>query len=243
MDHAIAGETRAVWFLQFFYISFTCDVFWVLFYDEIAMQLPRFYPILDVATVTGRGWDVVEVADQILGAGAEILQFRHKGHFSRRVFEDLHRVAELCRAAKAVFVVNDRVDIARVVGAWVHLGQEDLLPSEARAIAGANAVIGYSTHNESQLRAAIGEPADYLALGPIFGTASKENPDPVVGVEELRRLRAISDRPVVAIGGITRSNARRAIEAGADSVAVIGDLYPENGDVGERVGEWVRVLL
>jgi thiamine-phosphate pyrophosphorylase len=190
----------------------------LLFYDEISMRLPRFYPILDVTSVTARAWDVVEVGDQLLDAGAEILQ------------------------AKAVLVVNDRADIARLVGAALHLGQEDLTPSEARAIAGANAVIGYSTHNESQLRLALTEPADYLALGPIFGTASKENPDPAVGVEELRRLRRVSDRPVVAIGGITRANARQVIEAGADSVAVIGDLFPSDGDVRARVREWVRGL-
>jgi thiamine-phosphate pyrophosphorylase len=214
----------------------------LLFYDEISMRLPRFYPILDVTSVTARAWDVVEVGDQLLDAGAEILQFRHKGHYSRRIFEELNRVAELCREAKAVLVVNDRADIARLVGAALHLGQEDLTPSEARAIAGANAVIGYSTHNESQLRLALTEPADYLALGPIFGTASKENPDPAVGVEELRRLRRVSDRPVVAIGGITRANARQVIEAGADSVAVIGDLFPSDGDVRARVREWVRGL-
>jgi thiamine-phosphate pyrophosphorylase len=206
------------------------------------MKLPRFYPILDVATVTGHGWNVVEVAEQILDAGAGILQFRHKGHFSRGAFNDLTRVSELCRQAKARLVVNDRADIARLVDAALHLGQDDLLPSEARPIAGVNAMIGYSTHNESQLRAAAAEPADYLALGPIFGTTSKQNPDPEVGLETLRRLRPMADRPLVAIGGITRTNAVAVIQAGADSVAVIGDVIPADGKVRERVKEWLDLL-
>jgi thiamine-phosphate pyrophosphorylase len=138
--------------------------------------------------------------------------------------------------------VNDRADIARLLGAALHLGQDDLLPSEARRIRGADTPIGYSTHNERQLLAAISQPADYLALGPIFGTASKQNPDPEVGVEELRRLRPLTDRPLVAIGGIARSNALQVIRAGADSVAVIGDLFPESGTIRSRAREWLDLL-
>ena len=114
--------------------------------------------------------------------------------------------------------------------AALHLGQDDLLPSVARRVVGPDAIVGFSTHNEAQLRAASVEPVDYLALGPIFGTVTKENPDPTVGVDELRRLRPLSNRPLVAIGGITRANARQVLEAGADSVAVIGDLFPEDGN-------------
>src|SRR5271169_4155217 len=119
------------------------------------MLLPRFYPILDVLTVSRRGLDVVPVAEQILDAGAGILQFRHKGHFSRTQFDDLTRISGLCRQANALLVANDRADIARLFGAALHLGQDDLLPSEARRIAGADTFIGYSTHNERQLHAAI----------------------------------------------------------------------------------------
>jgi len=206
------------------------------------MRLPRFYPIIDVLTVSRRGLDVVSVSQQILDAGAEILQFRHKGHFSRAVGDDLTRISVLCRQANAMFVVNDRADVARLFGAALHLGQDDLLPSEARPIMGLDAPIGFSSHNERQLRAAISQPADYLALGPIFGTASKENPDPTVGVEELRRLRPLSDRPLVAIGGITRANAISVIRAGADSVAIIGDLFPESGTICSRAKEWLGLL-
>jgi thiamine-phosphate pyrophosphorylase len=206
------------------------------------VRIPAFYPILDTETAARRGADVVVAAEAILAAGAEILQFRHKGFFSREVFAVLERVAGLCRQAGALLVVNDRPDIARLAGAALHLGQEDMTPADARRVVGADTPIGFSTHNERQLRDAAAAPADYLALGPIFGTASKQNPDPVVGLDELRRLRPLSARPVVAIGGITRASARGVLEAGADAVAVIADLFPEDGDVGGRAGEWIRLL-
>ncbi|MCU1338178.1 MAG: thiamine-phosphate pyrophosphorylase, partial [Bryobacterales bacterium] len=108
-------------------------------------------------------------------------------------------------------------------------------------VIGPDAMVGFSTHNEAQLRAACAEPADYLALGPIFGTATKENPDATVGLDELRRLRPFTDRPLVAIGGITRLNARQVLEAGADSVSVIGDLFPEDGTIRARAEEWIQL--
>ncbi|HYK59016.1 MAG TPA: thiamine phosphate synthase [Bryobacteraceae bacterium] len=200
--------------------------------------LPRFYPILDTEVAARFEVEPVTAAAEILDAGAKILQFRHKGFFSREAVEDIERIAVLCRDAGALFVVNDRVDVARVAGAAVHLGQEDLTPTLARRVAGDEMAIGYSTHNEAQLRAAAGEPADYVALGPIFETVSKRNPDPVVGLERLRLWRSLTPRPLVAIGGITRANASRVLEAGADSVAVIGDLFP---GVGARVREWIAV--
>src|SRR5690348_7346334 len=186
------------------------------------MLLPRFYPILDTDVALRRGIDPVQAAEQILEGGARILQFRHKGFLSREAFTCLEKIAELARSKGVPLVVNDRADLAQVFGAGLHLGQDDLLPSVARRVVGPDTMVGYSTHNESQLRAACGEPADYLALGPVFGTVTKENPDPTVGLDELRRLRPLSNRPLVAIGGITRANARQVIDAGADSVAVIG---------------------
>jgi thiamine-phosphate pyrophosphorylase len=108
-------------------------------------------------------------------------------------------------------------------------------------VVGKDAMVGYSTHNEAQLRAACDEPADYLALGPIFGTVTKENPDPTVGVDELSRLRPLSNRPLVAIGGITRSNAHQVLDAAADSLAVIGDLFPDDGNIKARTEEWLRI--
>ncbi|MBZ5676759.1 MAG: thiamine phosphate synthase [Acidobacteriia bacterium] len=206
------------------------------------MILPRFYPILDTEVSVRHGMEPVGAARQILEGGAKILQFRHKGFLSREAFGWLEQIAELVRGAGATLVVNDRADLAKLFGAALHLGQDDLLPSVARRVVGTDAVVGYSTHNEAQLRAACDEPADYLALGPIFGTMTKENPDPTVGVNELRRLRPLSNRPLVAIGGITRANAIQVLEAGADSVAVIGDLFPEDGNIRARTQEWIRLL-
>ena len=206
------------------------------------MILPRFYPILDTEVSVRHGIEPLSAARQLLEGGAKILQFRHKGFLSREAFGWLEKIAELTRAAGATLIVNDRADLARLFGAALHLGQDDLLPSIARRVVGPDAIVGYSTHNEAQLRAACAEPADYLALGPIFGTATKENPDPTVGVDELRRLRPLSNRPLVGIGGITRANALQVLDAGADSVAVIGDLFPEDGKIRARTEEWMRLL-
>jgi thiamine-phosphate pyrophosphorylase len=193
------------------------------------MKLPAFYPVLDADRVSA-----VPAAEALLEAGARILQFRHKSFFSRRAFEEASRIAELCRQAGALFVVNDRADIAKLLDAALHLGQDDLAPADARRILPAPSIIGFSTHNEEQLRAGDREPVDYLAIGPIFATASKQNPDPVVGLDRLRALRTLTQKPLVAIGGITRGLAPQVFEAGADSVAVISDLFP-------RPEEWIAI--
>ncbi|HTS51428.1 MAG TPA: thiamine phosphate synthase [Bryobacteraceae bacterium] len=207
-------------------------------------RLPAFYPVLDTSLLAKHGLSASAAAQAILDAGARILQFRHKQFFSRAVFEDAQRVAELCRAANALFVLNDRADLAALLGAALHLGQDDLAPADARQVLASPGIIGFSTHNHEQLRAGDAEPVDYLAIGPIFATGSKQNPDPVVGLAELRRLRGITKKPLVAIGGITRETARPVIEAGADSLAVIGDLYPEplsTAALRRRTKEWLQL--
>jgi thiamine-phosphate pyrophosphorylase len=202
------------------------------------------YPILDCDTLRARGCPVRDAARALLESGATILQFRHKEFWSREVFAEAECVAALCRSRGAQFIVNDRVDYAKLLEAGVHLGQDDLPPRAARDLLGASAIIGYSTHNAAQLAAAASEPVDYVALGPLFGTASKRNPDPVVGIGNLKEWRRMAPQPLVAIGGITRSEAREVWDAGADLVAVIGDLYPAVCDAGaikERMGEWLRL--
>ena len=191
------------------------------------MILPAFYPILDAETANGG-------VEALLEAGAGIIQFRHKGFFSRKEFEQAETIAKLCRAANALFVVNDRADIAKLLDAGLHLGQDDLAPADARRILPAPSVIGFSTHNEQQLLGGNSEPVDYLAIGPIFPTRSKLNPDPVIGLDRLRALRKLTPKPLVAIGGITRELAPQVFEAGADSVAVISDLFP-------RPEEWIAI--
>lgn len=203
-------------------------------------DLPRFYPILDSGLAVRHGIDLVQAAAEILEGGARILQFRHKSFFSREIFAAMERMAALCRDAGIPFVVNDRADLAAILGAALHLGQDDLPPATARKITGPRAVIGFSTHNEAQLREAGEEgTADYLALGPIFGTATKENPDPTVGLSELKRLRPLVNQPLVAIGGITLENASATLAAGADSVSVIGDLFVNPSALRARTREWV----
>ncbi len=203
--------------------------------------LPRLYPILDTGALERRGLALVETAAAMIEGGARILQIRHKMLWSGRVFDDAREVAALCRQAGATLIVNDRADIAKLLGAGLHVGQDDLAPTDARALLGDEAVIGYSTHNAAQLRDAAAEPVDYIALGPIFGTTSKQNPDPAVGIDELRRCRALVEKPLVGIGGITRENARAVFDAGADAVAVIADLLPTGAaaaDVRQRIEEW-----
>jgi thiamine-phosphate pyrophosphorylase len=208
------------------------------------LQLPAFYPVLDTEILSYRGMSAIEAAETILESGARMLQFRHKGFFSRGVFETATRVATLCRQANALFVMNDRADIAMLLAAALHLGQDDLDPADARKIMPRSSIIGLSTHNERQLRAGDREAVDYLAIGPIFQTGSKHNPDPVVGANALRTLRALTQKPLVAIGGITRGNAAAVFDAGVDSVAIIGDLYPEpltRSALRSRVEEWLAV--
>jgi thiamine-phosphate pyrophosphorylase len=208
------------------------------------LKLPAFYPVLDSGLLSSRGLSSTDAAEAILEAGARILQFRHKGFFSHDAFESALRIAELCRQANALFVINDRADIAILLDAALHLGQDDLPPADARRIMSPSALIGLSTHNEAQLRSAEREPVNYLAIGPIFPTGSKQNPDPVVGVERLRAWRAISSRPLVAIGGIVRETAPGVLQAGADSVAIIGDLYPDpltKTALRSRAEEWLAI--
>lgn len=208
-------------------------------------KLPRLYPILDTELYEKCGFTVIDAARTLLDAGVEIIQYRHKGEFTQQRWDEAQGLSELCRAVSARFVMNDRVDFASLLEGGVHLGQDDLPPAAARKVIGPDAMLGFSTHNENQLRKADAEPVDYIALGPIFTTGSKRNPDPVVGVDELKRMRSITSKPLVAIGGITIENSRAVLDAGADSVAVISALLPETGDLaalGTRVRRWISTL-
>ncbi|HZU24637.1 MAG TPA: thiamine phosphate synthase [Bryobacteraceae bacterium] len=208
------------------------------------MTLPRFYPVLDTAALSACGLAPLDAARSVLEAGVRILQLRHKAPYTRDDLDTAEQIARACENAGALFVVNDRADIARLAGAALHLGQDDLPPRSARAVVGPRAPVGFSTHNEQQLRAAAEEPVDYVALGPIFGTVSKDKPDPRVGTAELRRLRPLTVLPLAAIGGITRENAAEVLAAGADSVAVIGDLLRDvstQSELRARAREWLQL--
>jgi len=205
---------------------------------------PRVYPIVDTAALDRHGMAPFGFCEALLEGGARFFQFRHKGGFDRETVALLERMTELARAAGATLIVNDRPDVAAALGCGVHLGQTDLPPVHARKVLPVPAIMGYSTHNATQLALAAGEPVDYVALGPIFGTESKKNPDPVVGVEKLRSWRLLATKPLVAIGGITLETADAVWKAGADSVAVISGLIPERrglAAIRERMEEWLKL--
>jgi thiamine-phosphate pyrophosphorylase len=199
---------------------------------------------VDTATLERVGFDPVHAAAALLDAGARILQFRHKRFWSREVFAQAEEIGALCRNSSADFIVNDRADYACLLHSGLHLGQEDLLPADARPAIGGAPMIGYSTHNPDQMRAAESEPVDYVAFGPVFGTASKDRPDPTVGIAGLGIVRALTQRPLVAIGGITLENVSLCWSAGADSVAVIAGMLPNpctKTSIRDRMGEWLRL--
>lgn len=208
------------------------------------VRLPRapfVYPIVDAARLHGR--DVAAVVDTLARAGAGLIQLRAKGLPDRRLVALARDALAAARASGACLVLNDRADVARIVGvAGLHVGQDDMTAADARKVIGAEMLLGVSTHGLAQLTAAADEPVDYVAIGPVFPTRTKEHPDPVVGVEMVRRARGTTSRPLVAIGGITRANARAVVEAGADGVAVISDLLdaPDLGRAFAQLAAAVR---
>ncbi len=201
-------------------------------------KLPRVYPILDSEALARRGIAMETAAAAFLEGGAGILQIRHKGHWSRETFASGKRIAALCREAGAQFVVNDRADFALLLDAGLHIGPDDLAPREARKLMGSEPTIGFSSHNLETTPAPqpkqLEPVVDYVALGPIFAHCLKLDPDPAVGLEELRRCRALIEKPLVAIGGIALENALEVWRAGADSVAVIAGLLPASGSARGR---------
>jgi len=208
------------------------------------MRLPRVYPILDSESLERCGVSITTAAASFLEGGAGILQIRHKQHWSRAVYDAARTIVRLCREAGVELIVNDRADFAMLLDAGLHVGQDDLVPRDARRLLGSSAMIGYSSHNAAQLSAAGGEPVDYVAFGPIFGTASKPNPDPTVGVEELRLVRGLIEKPLVAIGGITLANALEVLRAGADSLAIIAGLIPASPtalSLRQRMEQWQQL--
>ena len=203
------------------------------------LALPPLYVILDAALLPS---DPIELTIKMSDAGARLFQYRHKTSSSRELLEASQSLWFAVRQYGGRFIVNDRADIARLAGAsGVHLGQDDLDISGARMIVGAERVIGFSTHNVEQFQAAAESDADYLAVGPIFATDSKANPDPVVGVDFIRRVRKLTSKPIVAIGGITLERARQVMDAGADSVAVISDILKARNP-SERVRQYLEIL-
>lgn len=213
------------------------------------MNLPRLYPIIDFACFAAAPDPIRAIArfaEDLVRGGTTLLQYRDKSGDIRRALScarDLRRVTR----GRATLIVNDRADLCLAAGAdGVHLGQDDLSPAAARQIFSAiernekrELVIGLSTHNLEQLGEAHSMPLDYLAVGPVFATVSKANPDPVIGLEGVRQARRVTAKPLVAIGGITRKNCLQVLDAGADSVAVISDLLESPV---KALEEFLRIL-
>lgn len=210
----------------------------------MTLSLAPLYPILDVETAAARGLEPLAVAQGWFDAGVRFVQLRAKSLALGPALELADRIVALGRPYGAAVVINDRADVARLCGAaGVHVGQEDLSVAEVRAIVGPEALVGLSTHSPSQADAACREPISYVAIGPVFSTASKARPDPEVGVDGVRAVAAIGRAvgiPVVAIGGITLERAPDVLAAGATAVAVIADLLVD--DPGARVRTWLDAL-
>jgi thiamine-phosphate pyrophosphorylase len=202
------------------------------------IRLPRLYAILD-ASCFPDNQALFAAALELAAGGVGLLQYRNKAGNGRHMLEQARELKRLL-GGSVKLVMNDRADLCVAAGFdGVHVGQDDLSPEGARRVIGSGLWLGVSTHNPEQLAAADGTSADYLAIGPVFATSSKANPDPVIGLDGVRRARALTAKPLVAIGGITRGNCRSVIEAGADAVAVISDLVHEPRKSAE---EFLRVL-
>jgi thiamine-phosphate pyrophosphorylase len=202
------------------------------------IALPRLYAIADaVSFATTEG--LTAFARQLAAGGCTLMQYRNKSGNARVMLEQA-RELKRCVGASAKLIMDDRADLCLAAEFdGVHVGQEDLSPGPARKIIGPDLWLGVSTHNPEQLQEADRTSADYLAIGPVFYTSSKDKPDPVVGLEGVRRARQLTRKPLVAIGGIHRANAASVIAAGADSVAVISDLLREPRKSAE---EFFRIL-
>jgi thiamine-phosphate pyrophosphorylase len=209
------------------------------------MLASPLYVICDVDVCSQAGWSLIDFAAACLDAGATLFQIRAKTASGAAFLDATEAMLQRAEPFHATVIVNDRADVASVAGAHgVHVGQEDLPPAAVRAIAGSQAIVGLSTHTPEQIAAALRESVSYIAIGPVFGTGTKETGYAPVG---LSRVREAADRahaaaiPVVAIGGITVDTAPEVIEAGADAVAVIGGLLT-SGDPGRTARAYLERL-
>jgi thiamine-phosphate pyrophosphorylase len=221
--------------------------------------LPRLYAIADVAVIRAHGVGLVEFAESLRDAGVCLVQLRHKEGSPQEILASAQMLREVFAGSNCRLIMNDRVDLAALAEFdGVHVGQEDLSPEDAKTVVlgtmptlatmepsrrwGTEFAVGVSTHNEAQVREADTSAADYVAIGPVFATGTKTDAEPVVGLEGVRRAHALTAKPLVAIGGITRENCRSVIDAGADSVAVISALLVPGETPGNVARDFLRIL-
>jgi len=207
----------------------------------VNFHLPKLYPVTDTRL---SGLSHADQVARLISGGATLIQLRDKEAAPRDFYQQAAAALRVARDHHAKLIINDRVDIALALNAdGVHLGQSDLPVIAARGLLGPDAVIGFSTHNLAQAKLAATMPVDYLAFGPIFETSTKENPDPVVGLQALAAVRtAVGSLPLVAIGGITSANGSEVLNAGADALAMISELVADPATIEENVRKMLALL-
>jgi thiamine-phosphate pyrophosphorylase len=209
----------------------------------VSVNLSVLYVIVDAEVLQVRRIGLRNFADGLRAAGISQVQYRDKVGSPQEVLAGAAVLREVFGGADCRLLMNDRADLAVLAGfGGVHVGQEDLSPEDARRVVGATRWVGVSTHTEEQVRLADASCADYVAVGPVFATGTKPDAAAVIGLEGVRRARALTTKPIVAIGGITRGNARGVIDAGADSVAVIGALIADGESVEKVARDFLDVL-
>jgi thiamine-phosphate pyrophosphorylase len=207
------------------------------------MIFSRLYAIVDAEVLRVRGVGLRKFAEGLRAAGVGLVQWRDKVGSPQEVLAGAAILREVFEGTGCRLIMNDRADLAVLAGfGGVHVGQGDLLPEDAKAVVGNDCWVGVSTHTEEQVRMADLSCADYLAIGPVFATGTKADAEAVVGLEGVRRARALTGKPIVAIGGITRENARSVIEAGVDSVAVISGMFGVGETVEKVAGDFLRIF-
>jgi len=206
-------------------------------------MLSRLYAIADAQLLAAREIPLENYAHQLRGAGVELVQYRDKSGSPRAILRAASILREVFAATPTRLILNDRADLAVLANFdGVHVGQNDLSPADARRVIGPSKLVGVSTHTDDQVRAAALTPADYIAIGPIYSTSTKPDAEKPVGLEGIRRARALTTKPLVAIGGITRANARSVIDAGANSVAIISAFFAPGETVAQVARDFLKLL-
>ncbi len=211
--------------------------------SSVKLAVARLYAILDAGTLVRIGADLVQTAEELRAAGVMLFQYRDKRSSREKAFTEARRFRDAVRGEGCQLILNDDAHMAASLGFdGVHVGQGDLDVFAARSLLGANRTLGISTHNQAQLQTADLGPADYVAIGPVFPTGTKVNAEQVVGLEGVRRARELTGKPLVAIGGISASNARAVLDAGADSIAVIGAILNEHRRPDENAKRLLEIV-
>jgi thiamine-phosphate pyrophosphorylase len=211
--------------------------------DSVNRQFPRLYPIMDQGLLERRGVSAGGFAEDLRAAGVMLLQYRNKVGEPDSILRHASEIWEVFDGSGCRLILNDHPDLVKPAGfGGVHVGQGDMSPEHARYVVGATQWVGVSTHNDEQTRVANGTSVDYIAVGPVFATGTKLDAEAVIGLEGVRRARALTAKPMVAIGGINLANARSVIDAGADSVAVISGLFVEGETVEKVAGDFLEIL-